>query len=113
MLPALLGVLLGVVQLALVVHARTVVTAAAQEGARHGATEGRTPAEGERRAAVVLESGIGGDAASFSVTAQDGGDTVTVRVEGHYRLIVPWVTGRTLPLAARAEMRREGFRAGP
>lgn len=112
-LPALLLVLLAVVQFALVVHARNVVTAAAQEGARYGAAEGRTATEGATRAQEVLASGIGGDDGTFTVTARGTGDVVVVQVQGRYRLLVPWLTGRTLPLKATAEMRREGFRAGP
>jgi Flp pilus assembly protein TadG len=112
-LPALLFVLLAVVQFALVVHAQNVVTAAAQEGARFGAAEGRTATDGAGRAQDVLASGIGGDDGTFIVTAQRTGDVVVVQVQGRYRLMVPWLTGRTLPLNATAEMRREGFRAGP
>lgn len=112
-LPVLLLILLAVVQLALVVHARNVATTAAQEGARYGAAEGRTPADGMARAQQVLASGVGGDDGAFTVTARQAGETVVVRVEGHYPLLMPWLTGRTLPIGATAEMRREGFRAGP
>jgi Flp pilus assembly protein TadG len=112
-LPALLFVLLAVVQFALVVHAQNVVTAAAQEGARFGAAEGRTATDGAGRAQDVLASGIGSDDGAFTVTARSAGETVVVQVQGHYRLLLPWLTGRTLPLDATAEMRREGFRAGP
>lgn len=112
-LPVLLLVLLGAVQFALVTHAHNVVTAAAQEGARHGAVDGRTAADGAARAREALASGIGGDAGAFTVTAGDAGETVMVQVQGSYRLMVPWLTGRTLPIEATARMRREGFRAGP
>ena len=112
-LPALLLVLVAVVQLALVIHAQNVITAAAQEGARYGAAEGRTATEGAMRAQEVLASGIGGEDGTFTATARGTGDVVVVQVQGRYRLLVPWLTGRTLPLAATAEMRREGFRAGP
>jgi Flp pilus assembly protein TadG len=112
-LPALLLVLVAVVQLALVVHAQNVMTAAAQEGARYGAAEGRTATEGATRAQEVLASGVGGEDGTFTVSARGTGDLVVVQVQGRYRLLVPWLTGRTLPLEATAEMRREGFRAGP
>ena len=42
-----------------------------------------------------------------------GGETVVVHAVGRYRLIIPWVTGRTIPIEATAEVRREGFRRGP
>lgn len=112
-LPALLFILLAVVQLALVVHAHTVITAAAQEGARYGAAEGRTAADGEARAQDVLAAGIGGGGDGFHVAARTAGETVVVQVQGRYGLLLPWLTGRSIPLEATAEMRREGFRAGP
>src|SRR4030042_1636464 len=58
-LPVLLAILIGVVQFALVYHAKDVATTAAQEGARLAAAEGRTPTEGAARAREVLDSGLG------------------------------------------------------
>src|SRR5690606_10468168 len=81
-MPVLLIVLIGVVQFALVYHAKSVATTAAQEGARFAAAEGRTAAEGAERAREVLRSGLGKMGAEFTVTAQDGGETVRVRAEG-------------------------------
>lgn len=111
--PVLLLVLLGAVQLALVVHVRGVVTAAVQEGARYAAAEGRMPADGVTRAQAVLDAGVNRAEAPFTVTARSSGETVVVEAEGRYRLLFPWVTGRSLPIAATAEVRREGFRGGP
>jgi Flp pilus assembly protein TadG len=112
-LPVVLLILLGALQFALVVHARNVVTTAAQEGARIGAADGRTPAEGAARAEEVLASGLSRSEDTFTVTAQDAGEAVVIRAVGRYRLIIPWVTGRTIPIEATAEVRREGFRRGP
>jgi Flp pilus assembly protein TadG len=112
-LPVLLLILIGVVQFALVYHARDVASTAVQEGARLAAAEGRTPAEGETRAHEVLESGLGPSASGFSVTAQNTGETMVVQTEGDYPLFIPWVTGRSIPIEARAEVWREGFRSGP
>lgn len=112
-LPLVLLVLVGVVQLALVVHAANVVTTAAQEGARYAAAEGRTPTDGTVRAEEVLRSGLGADADQLRVTTRRGGEGVSVQIEGEYRLLLVWMTGRTIPLRATAEMRREEFRAGP
>ena len=64
-LPVLLVILIGVVQFALVYHARDVASTAVQEGARLAAAEGRTPAEGAVRAHEVLESGLGPSAGGF------------------------------------------------
>ena len=112
-MPVVLVVLIGVVQFALVYHAKNVATTAAQEGARFAAAEGRTPAEGEARARDVLASGLGGKGSEFSVTAQDGGETIVVRTEGNYDLIIPWVTGSSIPIRATSEVRKEEFRSGP
>lgn len=111
--PVLLIVLLGAVQFALVVHARNVVTAAVQEGARYAAAEGRTPADGVARAQEVLDTGVNRAEEPFTVTARSTDEIVAVHAEGSYRLIIPWITGRSLHLEATAEMRREGFRGGP
>lgn len=111
--PVLLLVLFGAVQFALIVHARNVVTTAAQEGARFAAADGRTPGEGAARAEEVLSAGLGGGADGFSVTVDGGDEVITVRTEGRYRLILPLLTGRDIPLNASAEMRRERFRSGP
>jgi Flp pilus assembly protein TadG len=112
-LPVLLLILIGVVQFALVYHARDVASTAVQEGARLAAAEGRTPAEGAARAHEVLESGLGPSAGGFAVTAQSTGETMVVRTEGDYPLFIPWVTGRSIPIEATAEVRLEGFRSGP
>ncbi|MGD9894766.1 MAG: TadE family protein [Dehalococcoidia bacterium] len=111
--PIVLFVLFAAVQFALIAHAQNVVTTAAQEGARFAAAEGRSPADGSTRAEDVLRSGLGGGADGFIVTAQGSDETVMVRTEGQYRLIIPWLTGRDMPIEATAEVRREGFRRGP
>jgi Flp pilus assembly protein TadG len=112
-LPVLLIILVAAVQFALVYHAKDVATTAAQEGARLAAAEGRTPAEGAGRAQDVLESGLGRTGSEFNVIAEDTGDTVVVQTEGDYPLFIPWVTGRSIPIEATAEVHKEGFRSGP
>ena len=80
----------------------------------HGSPdEGRPPAEGAARAREVLDSGLGRSAGGFAVTAQNTGETMVVRTEGDYPLFIPWVTGRSIPIEATAEVRQEGFRSGP
>ena len=112
-MPVILVVIIGVVQFALVYHAKNVTATAAQEGARLAAAEGRTAAEGGDRARSVLESGLGRKGAEFSVSAEESVETVVVRAAGEYPLIIPWVTGNSIPIAASAEVRKEGFRSGP
>jgi len=112
-MPILLIVLIGVVQFALVYHAENVATTAAQEGARLAAAEDRTAAEGAERTRDVLRSGLGKKGSEFIVTAEDGTETVVVRAEGDYALIIPWVTGDSIRIAATSEARKESFRSGP
>ncbi len=112
-LPILLAVLIGVVQIALVYHARNVATTGVQEGARLAGAEGRTPEEGAARARDVLQSGLGKTGSEFTVTAQDTGETVVVQTKGGYPLIIPWVTGHNISIKASGEVRKEGFRSGP
>jgi Flp pilus assembly protein TadG len=112
-MPVLLIVLIGVVQFALVYHAENVATTAAQEGARLAAAEDRSAAEGAERTREVLRSGLGKKSGEFGVTAEDGDETVVVSARGDYPLIIPWVTGNTIPIAATSEARKESFRSGP
>src|SRR3989337_1880212 len=81
-LPVLLIILIGVVQFALVYHAKDVATTAAQEGARLAAADGRTPAEGAAPARDVLQSGLGRTGSGVSVTAQGTGETGGVQGVG-------------------------------
>lgn len=112
-LPLLLLVALGLVQFALFVHARGVVTGAVQDGARVAAAEGRTLGDGVAHAGDVLRAGLGQSAGAVAVRAIDGGDTVAVEARGRLRTIVPWVADATLPLEARAVVSKERFRVGP
>lgn len=56
----LLPVVLGIVQVALVLHVRTTLAAAASEGARLAATAGAGPAAGVERTREQVAEGIGG-----------------------------------------------------
>ena len=111
--PFLLLALVGSVQFALVHHAQNVARTAAQEGARLRAAEGAAPGAGAARAREVLASGLGRTGAAFTVTERASAETVEVRARGAYRLFIPWVGGGEVPVEARAEVRREGFRSGP
>ena len=95
-LPLLVLALLGVVQLALVVHAGQVVTAAAQEGARVAASEDRTAADGAAHATALLRAGLGRAAGGFSVGVAyepPAGDVAVVAVAGVYPTLVPVPAG--------------------
>ena len=112
-MPALLVVLVGAVQFALVQHARNVADTATAEGARLGAGEGHTLLEGAARTQEVLEAGLGSAGAAFSVRAEDSGGTVVAEASGSYRLFIPWVSDLFVTIESRSEVRKEGLRSGP
>ncbi len=112
-MPFLLLVLVGAVQLALVHHARHVAQAAAQEGARLAAAEGRSLAEGAERARELLEAGLGSHADGFSVTARERAGAVHATASGRYPLLIPWVRRLAVEVEASSQVRSEGFRGGP
>jgi Flp pilus assembly protein TadG len=112
-LPLLFAALVGVVQFALVHHARTVAETAVIEGARLAAAEGYSLQEGAARTRVVLEAGLGATGAAFMVSAEERGDVVIARASGAYPLFIPWVTSLSVPVEAQAEVWREEFRGGP
>ena len=60
-MPLLLAVALGVLQVALVLHIRATLTGAAAEGARAAALAGADPMAGERRVRDLLASTIGSE----------------------------------------------------
>jgi hypothetical protein len=81
----LLTVAVGV-QALLYAHARSVATAAAQDGARAAASSG--PEAGIARATAVLDAS-GGTGERLHPLAASGSGTVTVRVEGHAPKVFP------------------------
>ena len=111
-LPLLLIVALALVQFALYAHARHVVAAAAQEGARAAAAEGASLEEGVGYAQDLLRAGLGQTAGSISLRAVDDGQQVTVAAAGQLPMVIPWVADAGLPLSATAAVAKERFRAG-
>lgn len=109
----MLLVLVAAVQFALVHHAQSVVDAAAQEGARFAAAEGRTAADGALRTQEVLRAGLGAPGDAFVIEALDGGAVVEVSVTGDYPLFLPWIGGSDVPVDVSATVRKEAFRSGP
>lgn len=108
LVPALLLLIMLVVQFGLWYHAQHVVQAAAQEGARAARAEGATPEEGAERASAFLSS-VGGEAVqNAEVDAARTGDVVTVRVSARAPAVVP---GLRLDVAAAATSPAEEFRA--
>jgi hypothetical protein len=110
-LPMLLIVALALVQFALFVHARHVVTAAVQDGARVAAGAGNTTSDGLRHAEAILRAGLGRDAQGVTLQPRETDEVVVMEAEGYLAPIIPWVGSPGLPLRGRAEISKERFRA--
>ena len=88
--PLVLAVAVGVIQIALALHVRSTLTAAAAEGARAGALAGSSAAVAERRTREVLADALGGGAAErvrASRTRVDGVPVVRVSITGRLPLM--------------------------
>jgi TadE-like protein len=109
-LPLVIMLSLGVLQLVLYAHARDVLTSAVQEGARLAAEDGRSLDEGFSRAQALVTAGLG---TSVDPVVLDGGldsDTVAVRVDASLRPILPLPLIQSLPIHAEGRVARERFR---
>jgi hypothetical protein len=109
-LPLIITLSLGVLQLVLYVHARDVLTSAAQEGARLAAEDGRGLDEGYARARALISAGLG---ASVDPVHLDGGaddELVAVHIDAALRPIVPLPLVNDLPISAVGRVARERFR---
>jgi len=109
-LPLILTLSLGVVQVVLYAHARDVLTSAAQEGARLAAEDGRGLDEGYARARALIAAGLG---TSVDPVRVDGGaddELVAVYIDAELRPILPLPLVHDLPIAAVGRVARERFR---
>ncbi len=80
----LVPLFLGILQVALVLHVRNTLTAAAAEGARYGATAGHTPENGATRTRSQVTGTLSGrfaDRVSAAHTVLDGAPAVVIHVE--------------------------------
>ncbi len=88
--PLVLLVALGVLQVALFLHVRTTLTAAAAEGARIAALHGSSLAAGERRVRIVLDGSLSSgalDAVSARRQVVGGMPVAAVTVEARIPLL--------------------------
>src|SRR2546423_6204553 len=86
-MPLLVTIALGMLQVVLYVHAHDVLTSAAQEGARLAAEDGRGLDEGYARARALVAAGLG---SSVDPVRLDGGrddDLVALRIDAALRPI--------------------------
>lgn len=83
-----LALFLLVLQVGLVLHARTVLVAAAAEGARYGADADRTPDQGAARAGQVVAQGLPGLVDGTTARAVDATPgTVDIEVSSRLRVL--------------------------
>jgi hypothetical protein len=111
--PVLVLAAYAMVQVVLYVHARTVVVAAVQEGARAAATGG----DGMERARQMLQAGLGPSGRRMRVDTRIelgavGGEAWVVSAVGTWPIHVG-PTRIEAPLRAEARVSGEFFRGGP
>lgn len=111
-LPLVVTLALGVLQVVLYAHAHDVLTSAAQEGARLAAEDGRGLDDGFARARALIAAGLG---SSVDPIRLDGGlddELVAVHIDASLRPILPLPLVRDLPISAVGRVARERFRPG-
>lgn len=108
--PALMLLVLGVLQFGLWYHAQNVVKTAALEGARVAAAEEGSSGAGTARALAVLDQGLGPAASAPLASVSVGSDTAQVRVGATLRGILPIPGLSSFALSAEASVFRERFR---
>jgi hypothetical protein len=101
-----LALALSLAQVALYLYQRNVLLGSLSEGARVAAAQGRTPAEGQQRAATLIREAAGSGAARLQVTGSERGDLVVVQAQGELRpVFLPLFP--TVPVDMTASMHKE------
>ena len=90
MLPLVVTMVFLVIHAALVYHARSIVAAAAEDGARAAQLEGGTAADGRAVAGAVL-AGSSGLIPGPTVTVERSATTVSVRISATVTGPIPWL----------------------
>lgn len=101
----LIPMFLGVLQVALVLHVRNTLTAAASEGARLGAQRGHTADDAVSRARQQISGALSGRFAqdlTASVEVVDGVPMVVVRARAEVPALGLWGPGLDLEVAGHA-----------
>lgn len=103
-MPAVIFLIMLIVQYGLWAHAKQVASAAAAEGVDAGQVPGAAPAAAEQAARSFLAGA--GNLDDIAVTVVTGDDSVTVRVDGQAPRLVPGISWN---VAAVAEAPLEQF----
>ncbi|MDQ6671034.1 MAG: pilus assembly protein [Chloroflexota bacterium] len=109
-LPLLIVLSLGILQVVLYAHARDVLTSAVQEGARLAAEDGRSLDEGYARAQALIAAGLGASVEPVRLDASWDDDSVALRANTSLRPILPLPLIQDLPIQADGRVARERFR---
>jgi Flp pilus assembly protein TadG len=107
-MPALLLLIMSIIQFGVWYHASHVAEAAAQEGVRAARVEGGSAAAGQTRAQEFVASAAPTLLVDVAVQSTRSTETARVEVTGTVRSIIP---GLTLPVHTEAESPIETFRA--
>jgi len=108
--PALMLLVLGVLQFGLWYHAQNVVQAAALEGARAAAAEDGSAGGGQSRALEIVQEGLGDAADDQGATASVDGDAAHVLVTAELAGLLPIPGLSSFSLSSEATVFRERFR---
>ncbi|MGN6334078.1 MAG: TadE/TadG family type IV pilus assembly protein [Motilibacteraceae bacterium] len=101
----LVALFLGIAQLALALHVRNTLVAAAAEGARYGANADRVPADGAQRTRQIVSDALSAslvDDVEAGYEPVDGVRTVVVRVRATLPVIAFLGPSRALRVSAHA-----------
>jgi hypothetical protein len=109
-LPLVIMLSLGVLQVVLYTHAHDVLTSAVQEGARLAAEDGRGLDEGYARAEALVAAGLGSSVEPVHLDGSMDSDIVALRVDANLRPILPLPLVQSLPIHAEGHVAREHFR---
>lgn len=105
--PVLLLVILMAVQFALAFHAKTVVTAAAQDAARTAQAQAGTSAQARTVGEAIVSNNASSLLHDVNVVVRTDGDTVRVEVRGTVTAVIP---GMHLHVGGTADGPLERFR---
>src|ERR1700687_3978083 len=108
-LPLVIMLSLGVLQVVLYTHARDVLTSAVQEGARLAAEDGRNLDEGYARAQALVAAGLGSSVEPVRLDGSLDSNIVLLRADANMRPILPLPLVQNLPIHAEGRVAREGF----
>lgn len=111
--PAVLALVVAVVQYGLWFHARSVALAAAQEGVVAAATYRAGPGDGVQQATAFLQAHGNDTLLGTTVTQAVADDSITVVVTGRSLSLMPGVSGPAVRQSAQAPVERFTTRTAP